>query len=123
MNFPIVAANAYDTSTDKLITEPYAIKEVGGKKIGFIGVVTQETPSMIVRKGNENLKITDEAAAIDKYTEELKKQGIKAIVVLAHNPSNQNGTPTEFDAADIAKKLTMKLTLSFQLTITYTTTK
>jgi 2',3'-cyclic-nucleotide 2'-phosphodiesterase/3'-nucleotidase/5'-nucleotidase len=60
---------------------------------------------MIVRKGNENLKITDEAEAIDKYTEELKKQGIKAIVVLAHNPSNQNGTSTEFDAADIAKKV------------------
>ncbi|MGG3768185.1 multifunctional 2',3'-cyclic-nucleotide 2'-phosphodiesterase/3'-nucleotidase/5'-nucleotidase [Priestia megaterium] len=105
MNFPVIAANAYDTSTNKLITEPYAIKEVGGKKIGFIGVVTQETPSMIVRKGNENLKITDEAEAIDKYTAELKKKGIKAIVVLAHNPSNQNGTSTEFDAADIAKKI------------------
>ncbi len=105
MNFPVVAANAYDTSTNKLITEPYAVKEVGGQKIGFIGVVTQETPSMIVQKGNETLKITDEATAINKYTKELKDQGVKAIVVLAHNPSVQNGRADAFDAADIAEKV------------------
>ncbi|MCP1189204.1 bifunctional 2',3'-cyclic-nucleotide 2'-phosphodiesterase/3'-nucleotidase [Priestia flexa] len=105
MNFPVVAANAYDTSTNKLITDPYAVKEVGGQKIGFIGVVTQETPSMIVQKGNETLKITDEAEAINKYTKELKDQGVKAIAVLAHNPSVQNGRTDAFDAADIAEKV------------------
>jgi 2',3'-cyclic-nucleotide 2'-phosphodiesterase/3'-nucleotidase/5'-nucleotidase len=104
MNFPVVAANAYDSATGRLITEPYTIKEVGGVKIGFIGTVTQETPNMIVRKGNETLKITDEAEAINKYTEELKKKGIEAIVVLAHNPSVQNGRTDTFDAADIAEK-------------------
>jgi 2',3'-cyclic-nucleotide 2'-phosphodiesterase / 3'-nucleotidase / 5'-nucleotidase len=105
MNFPVVAANAYDTATGELITRPYAIKEVGGKKIGFIGVVTQETPNMIVRKGNETLQIMDEVTAINKYTEELKKQGIEAIVVLAHNPSVQGGRTDAFDAADIAEKV------------------
>ncbi|WP_163100424.1 bifunctional 2',3'-cyclic-nucleotide 2'-phosphodiesterase/3'-nucleotidase [Peribacillus alkalitolerans] len=105
MNFPVVAANAIDSSTGNLITKPYAIKEVGGKKIGFIGVVTQETPNIIVRKGNETLQITDETTAINKYTEELKKQGIEAIVVLAHNPSVQNGRADLFDAADIAEKV------------------
>ncbi|MFC3884573.1 bifunctional 2',3'-cyclic-nucleotide 2'-phosphodiesterase/3'-nucleotidase [Bacillus songklensis] len=105
MNFPVVAANAYDSATGKLITEPYVIKEVGGTKIGFIGVVTQETPNMIVRKGNETLEITDEAEAINKYTEELKKQGIEAIVVLAHNPTTQTGKADAFDASDIAEKV------------------
>lgn len=105
MDFPVVAANAFDNSTGKLITEPYAIKEIGGKKIGFIGVVTQETPSMIVNKGNENLHITDEAEAINKYTAELKKQGIKAIVVLAHNPTTQTGDTDTFDASKIAENV------------------
>ncbi|TYR80662.1 bifunctional 2',3'-cyclic-nucleotide 2'-phosphodiesterase/3'-nucleotidase [Priestia megaterium] len=105
MNFPILAANAFDTSTGNLITEPYTVKEVEDQKIGFIGVVTQETPSMIVRKGNETLQITDEAAAINKYTAELKKQDVEAIVVLAHNPSVQNGRADLFDAADIAEKI------------------
>ncbi|MFX3623295.1 MAG: bifunctional 2',3'-cyclic-nucleotide 2'-phosphodiesterase/3'-nucleotidase [Ectobacillus sp.] len=105
MNFPVVAANAYDTATGELIAKPYAIQEAGGKKIGFIGVVTQETPNMIVRKGNETLKITDEAEAINKYTEELKKQGVEAIVVLAHNPAVQDGKTNAFDASEIAEKV------------------
>lgn len=105
MNFPVVAANAYDTATGELITEPYAVKEVGGAKIGFIGVVTQETPNMIVRKGNESLQVTDEVEAIDKYTAELKGQGIEAIVVLAHNPAVQNGYSDLYDATAIAEKV------------------
>ncbi|NWQ39376.1 bifunctional 2',3'-cyclic-nucleotide 2'-phosphodiesterase/3'-nucleotidase [Bacillus sp. EB106-08-02-XG196] len=106
MNFPLIAANAFDKSTGELITEaPYVIKEVAGQKIGFIGVVTQETPDMIVTKGNENLQITDEAAAINKYTAELKEQGIEAIVVLAHNPASQNGYTDMFDATRIAESV------------------
>ncbi|MFC4800197.1 bifunctional 2',3'-cyclic-nucleotide 2'-phosphodiesterase/3'-nucleotidase [Neobacillus sp. GCM10023253] len=105
MNFPVVAANAYDKSTGQLITAPYTVKEVGGVKIGFIGVITQETPDMIVTKGNENLQITDEAEAINKYTAELKAQGIEAIVVLAHNPAAQNGYTDSFDASRIAENV------------------
>lgn len=103
MNFPLVAANAYDKSTNELITAPYVVKEVGGKKIGFIGVVTQETPDMIVTKGNENLQITDEAEAINKYTAVLKAEGIEAIIVLAHNPTSQTGYTDGFDASRIAE--------------------
>ncbi|QKE73358.1 bifunctional 2',3'-cyclic-nucleotide 2'-phosphodiesterase/3'-nucleotidase [Arthrobacter citreus] len=105
MNFPVIAANAYDTATGQLITQPYTIKEVGGKKIGFIGVVTQETPNMIVHKGNETLEIRDEVEAINHYTDILKKQGIKAIVVLAHNPTLQTGKADLYDATDIAEKI------------------
>jgi 2',3'-cyclic-nucleotide 2'-phosphodiesterase / 3'-nucleotidase / 5'-nucleotidase len=105
INFPMVAANAYDKATGELITAPYAIKEVGGQKIGFIGVVTQETPNMIVTKGNENLQITNEAEAINKYSGELKAKGIQAIVVLAHNPANQTGYTDLFDASAIAESV------------------
>ncbi|RFU67327.1 2,' 3'-cyclic nucleotide 2'-phosphodiesterase [Peribacillus saganii] len=105
MNFPVVAANAFDSATGQLITKPYTIKKAGNKKIGFIGVVTQETPNMIVRKGNETLQITDEAAAINKYTKILKKKGVEAIVVLAHNPASQSGPLNAFDASEIANKV------------------
>ncbi|MGG0656983.1 bifunctional 2',3'-cyclic-nucleotide 2'-phosphodiesterase/3'-nucleotidase [Rummeliibacillus pycnus] len=105
MNFPMVAANAYDMRDGKLITDPYTVLTVGGQKIGVIGVVTQETPSMIVNKGNESLKITDEVEAINKYTDELKKKGIKSIVVLAHNPATQTGYTDKFDASKIAEQI------------------
>lgn len=80
MNFPLVAANAYDTRDRKLITDPYTVLETGGQKIGVIGVVTQETPSMIVTKGNETLQITDEAEAINKYTAELKEKVLNQLL-------------------------------------------
>ncbi|WP_257985790.1 5'-nucleotidase C-terminal domain-containing protein [Bacillus sp. M6-12] len=105
MNFPVVAANAFDTATGKLITKPYTTKKAGSKKIGFIGVVTQETPNMIVKKGNETLQITDEVAAINKYTKILKKKGVEAIVVLAHNPTTQSGNGDAFDATKIAENI------------------
>ncbi|HYK74215.1 MAG TPA: 5'-nucleotidase C-terminal domain-containing protein [Pseudoneobacillus sp.] len=105
MNFPMISANVYDKSTGKLLFEPYAIKEVGGAKIGFIGVTTQETPSIIVSTGNENLEVRDEATAINTYTKELKDKGVKAIVVIAHNPTTQNNNDTDFDAGAIAEKV------------------
>jgi 5'-nucleotidase len=105
MNFPMISANVYDKSTNQLLFAPYTIKEVGGAKIGFIGVTTQETPYMIVQTGNENLKITDEAEAINKYAAELKGKGVQAIVVLAHNPTNQDNNNTDFDAGAIAEKV------------------
>ncbi|WP_243297563.1 bifunctional 2',3'-cyclic-nucleotide 2'-phosphodiesterase/3'-nucleotidase [Bacillus litorisediminis] len=105
INFPLVAANAFDTRDGNLITDPYTVLETGGQKIGVIGVVTQETPYMIVTKGNETLKITDEVEAINKYTEELKAQGVESIVVLAHNPALQTGYTDSYDASRIAEQV------------------
>ncbi|KAB2489379.1 5'-nucleotidase C-terminal domain-containing protein [Priestia endophytica] len=114
MNFPVVAANAYDKSDGKLILPPYAVKEVDGAKIGFIGVVTTETPGMVIKKGNENLQITDEVKAINKYAKELKEQGVKSIVVLAHNPSIQeaNGAVSG-QTAEFAKKIDDEVDIIF----------
>ncbi|TCN25129.1 2',3'-cyclic-nucleotide 2'-phosphodiesterase/3'-nucleotidase/5'-nucleotidase [Mesobacillus foraminis] len=113
IDFPLVAANAYDTRDGKLITEPYTVLETGGQKIGVIGVVTQETPTQIVRKGNETLEITDEAAAINKYTAELKDQGVEAIAVLAHNPAIQTGYTDAFDASRIAEQVNDEVDVIF----------
>ena len=113
MNFPVVAANAYDTRDNELITDPYTILEAEGQKIGVIGVLTQETPEMIIRKGNETLKITDEVEAINTYTEELKKEGIEAIIVLAHNPAMQEGYTDRYDATKIAEQINDEVDIIF----------
>ncbi|QHE51503.1 5'-nucleotidase C-terminal domain-containing protein [Pontibacillus sp. HMF3514] len=103
MNFPVVAANVQYKDTKDLVIDPYTIEEIGGQKIGFIGVVTTETPEMIIKTGNENVEFTDEAEAINKYVPELQAQGVEAIVVLAHNPAFQEGETITGDAAEIAK--------------------
>lgn len=61
------------------------------QKIGFIGVATVETPNMVMATGIQDIRFTDEATSVNKYTEELKAQGVEAIVVLAHVPGNQSG--------------------------------
>ncbi|MFF2448314.1 bifunctional metallophosphatase/5'-nucleotidase [Neobacillus sp. NPDC058068] len=103
MNFPVVAANVEYKDTGKLVFDPYAIKEVAGVKIGFIGVATVETPNMVMATGIKDIRFTDEAAAVNKYTEELKAQGIKAIVVLAHVPGDQSGETATGQIAKLAK--------------------
>ncbi|MCO0601324.1 5'-nucleotidase C-terminal domain-containing protein [Peribacillus butanolivorans] len=105
MDFPVIAANVEYKDSGKLILDPYAIKEVDGVKIGFIGVATVETPNMVMASGIQDIRFTDEAAAVNKYTEELKAQGIKAIVVLAHVPGNQSGEMATGQIASLAKNV------------------
>ncbi|MGD6875645.1 5'-nucleotidase C-terminal domain-containing protein [Bacillus infantis] len=113
IDFPMVAANVVDKSTGNLLLDPYTVKEVGGAKIGFIGVMTQETPLMIVQDGNENLQVTDEVEAINKYTKELKDQGVRAIVVLAHNPTTNDNNNALYDASVIAEKADAEVDVIF----------
>ncbi|WP_173060356.1 bifunctional 2',3'-cyclic-nucleotide 2'-phosphodiesterase/3'-nucleotidase [Neobacillus endophyticus] len=102
-----VVANVIDEKTGKPILNPYVIKEVGGVKIGFIGVVTTDTPNIVVPSGTAGVKFTDEVDAINKYAKELEDQGVKNIVVLAHDPgtSNNDGTNATGKVVDMAKKI------------------
>ncbi|MEH7094992.1 bifunctional 2',3'-cyclic-nucleotide 2'-phosphodiesterase/3'-nucleotidase [Neobacillus vireti] len=104
-DFPYVAANVVKEDTNQLILPPYVVKEVDGVKVGFIGVVTTETPSIVTPSGVAGVKFTDESEAINKYTAELKAKGIKAIVVLAHDPgtSATDGSNPTGKVVEIAK--------------------
>jgi len=103
-DFPYVAANVVYENTGKTILDPYVIKEIDGVKIGFIGVVTTETPSIVTASGTKGVKFTDEVDAINKYTAELKAQGVESIVVLAHDPgtSAADGSNPTGRVVDIA---------------------
>ncbi|MTB64626.1 LPXTG cell wall anchor domain-containing protein [Streptococcus sp. zg-86] len=108
----IVIANVRDKATGDIPFgwKPYAIKTITTPsneqvQIGFIGVVTQEIPNLVLRKNHEQYDITDEAEAIAKYAKELRDQSVYAIVVLAHVPS----TSKDGQAFGEAKKMIEKL--------------
>lgn len=105
--FPWVVANVINKETGKTILPPYQVMKVNGMPIGFIGVVTTETPTIVVPSGVAGLQFTDEVEAINKNVAELKKQGVKAIVVLAHNPgtSGPNGENPTGQLVDIANRV------------------
>jgi len=102
--FPYISANVVDSKTKQPILDPYIIKEAGGEKIGFIGITLASTPTIVTPSGVAGVDFTDEVTAINKYTAELKEQGIKAIIVIAHNPgtSDTDGTNAVGEAIDFA---------------------
>ncbi|MGZ0085751.1 bifunctional metallophosphatase/5'-nucleotidase [Caldibacillus thermoamylovorans] len=106
-NFPYVSANVVDKETRQPILPPYVIKRVNGMPIGFIGVTLTDTPSIVTPSGVAGVEFIDEATAINKAVRELKKKGVRTIVVLAHNPgaSNPDGTNASGEIVDIAKTL------------------
>lgn len=64
----------------------------------------RETPAITAPDSVKDLIFTDEAEAINKYTRELQKQGVRAIVVLAHVPgeSRPNGQQASGQLIDLA---------------------
>jgi 5'-nucleotidase len=83
-DFDYLSANVVDDDTGKTLFRPYEIRRVGGVKVGFIGVVLKDTPTIVTPSGVAGLTFGDEADAINKYTAVLKKKGVRAIVVLMH---------------------------------------
>jgi 5'-nucleotidase len=83
-SFRYLSANVVVNDTGRTLFPPYAIKRVGGVKVGFVGVVLKDTPTIVTPAGVAGLTFLDEADAINRYVPELRRRGVRAIVVLAH---------------------------------------
>lgn len=106
--FDYVNANVIEISTGKTLIKPYVIKEVGGVKIGFIGLVTKATPAKVSPAGTAGVRFLsaeEEVEAVNKYAKELQDQGVETIIVLAHDPATTKDGVTTGEAADLAKAL------------------
>ena len=88
-NFDYLAANVVYAGTNRTILPAYAIKDLHGAKIGFIGMTLKGTPDIVTAAGVKGLAFTDEVKAANKLVPVLKSKGVKAIVVLIH----QGGIP------------------------------
>ncbi|MGG3468785.1 5'-nucleotidase C-terminal domain-containing protein [Neobacillus pocheonensis] len=113
--FPYICANVIDVKTGKSLLPPYKIIKVNDIPIGFIGVVLDDTPSMVNSDGIKDIKFIDEVTAINQAVSQLKKQGVKAIIVLAHNEGRQtrpNGAPAG-EIVEMAKKVDDEVDVMF----------
>jgi len=91
-DFPYLAANVVDKATGQPMLPPYKVYDVpGGKKIALIGVVTETTPDIVDAAGIADVRVIDEAEAVNKYVPQLVRQGIRTIGVLIHEGGQQNG--------------------------------
>jgi 5'-nucleotidase len=89
-DFGFLAANVVDAETREPFFAPYAIREFGGVKIGFIGMTLEGTPDIVSQAGIQGLEFLDEAETANRWTKVLRKEhGVKAVVVLLHEGGAQ----------------------------------
>jgi len=89
-NFEYLAANVLG-SDGKTIFPPYAVVNVGGTKIGIIGVVTTETPTIVMPSAVAGLTFLPETATVNKYAAELRQRQVNTIIVLLHAGNSAGG--------------------------------
>ena len=106
-NYPYISANVVYADTGELVLDPYTIVERDGVKVGFIGVTTEETPDIVVPDAVEPFEFLDISKTVDRYSRELRKQGVETIVVLAHAGGFQT-TATEATGEIITETAEMK---------------
>ncbi len=89
--FTSLAANVEDANGNPIF-QPYVIKNVGGHRLAFVGVVTRTTPTIVVPSGIQGITFKDEATTLNRYVTELKAMGIKAIVAVVHEGGQTDST-------------------------------
>jgi 2',3'-cyclic-nucleotide 2'-phosphodiesterase (5'-nucleotidase family) len=77
--FPVLGANVKGLEGLK----PYVTKEVGGIKVGIIGVVTEDTPVSTSPKNVAGLEFLSPKSTVEKYVNELRNK-VDLVVVLSH---------------------------------------
>lgn len=81
--YPLVVANLVD-GKGRLPFAPYRITRVAGVNIGFIGLMSPDTPLYVMKGNMGDYRVTDPAAAVRKYLPEMRRKWAEVIVVLAH---------------------------------------
>jgi 5'-nucleotidase len=94
--YPYIAANTVTRERGELILPPYEIVERDGVRIGFIGVTTIDTPSFLLSEFAREYRWLDLSDSVNRWVPELRRQGVEAIVVLAHAGAFHKGA----DAAE-----------------------
>ncbi|MFD0483558.1 5'-nucleotidase C-terminal domain-containing protein [Kineococcus sp. GCM10028916] len=90
--FPYLGANVVKADGTPALPA-YATTEVGGIRVGFIGVVTQQTSSLVAPAGIAGLRFTDPVAAANRVAAQLSdgntaNDEAQVIVLLAHEGSS-----------------------------------
>lgn len=91
--FPFLVANLTNKRTGDQVFPGSTVLDVGGVRIGVIGVTNKDTAAGIGIELFPDYEFGDEARAINREAAKLAKRGVRAIVALVH----QGGTATTGD--------------------------
>jgi 5'-nucleotidase len=96
-DYPYVSANVVSAKTGRPLVSAHTIVNLGGVRVGVIGAVLKETPTIVTPAGVAGLQFLDEITAINGEVTKLKRRGVQAILVTIHQgarqaPTNENET-------------------------------
>jgi 2',3'-cyclic-nucleotide 2'-phosphodiesterase (5'-nucleotidase family)/predicted AlkP superfamily phosphohydrolase/phosphomutase len=92
-DYPVVDANVISDATGKPLLPPYAIENIGGVRVAFIGATTITTPMIVTTGATAGVHFVDEATAINGYVHQLQRKGIHSFVVVIHEGGVQSSFP------------------------------
>ena len=90
--FAFLSANLVDDTGDPMF-DGYAIREVDGARIGFIGLTYTSTPMSILPAYREGIAFLPEAETINGIVDELRADGVETIVAVVHQGYRPLGEP------------------------------
>ncbi len=105
MNFPVICSNIYDLRTNRTVFPPYIIKELGGRKIAFVGATTPSTisesnprnfddengePAYDFCQSDDGVKFYDN---IQNSVDKARAEGAEITILIAHLGINAENSP------------------------------
>lgn len=85
LNYPMLAINVFDKATKKLVYQPYSIKEIGGVKIGLIGIASNIVDKTMPLSYSEGIYFTLGKDELPPIIDLLRiKEKVDLIVLISH---------------------------------------
>lgn len=82
--FVYVSANLKNVEDNLTGVAPFAIFEVGGVKVGVIGITNPEAPNLVFPGSFGTIEVTDPIPAANKAKAQAKQAGAKILVAITH---------------------------------------
>ncbi|MFF4197626.1 bifunctional metallophosphatase/5'-nucleotidase [Nonomuraea sp. NPDC001831] len=120
-DFDFLAANVLKEGTGQYALSPFYVKKINGVQVGFIGLVTATTPTIVTAEGIKGLQFTEEVAAANRASAYLARRGVKAQVVLMHEGDsttpNQSPDACSANTANAGSRIARELNPQIDLVI------
>ena len=110
-DFPLLAANLIDTSTDEPVNwdnvQPSTVVDVAGVRVGIVGVITANALVTTMVANTAGLRIGSLSAAIIREAEKLRAAGASIIIVTAHAGGHctEFGDPLDLSSCDHGREI------------------
>lgn len=93
--FAYLAANVLDEHTGRPVLPTHVIRELGGLKVAFVGVVTRDTPAIVVPSGIRGLRFADEVQTLNALVPAIRAEGAQVLIALMHEGASHQGAAND----------------------------